>query len=608
LFRLGHEVHVVALSEGPNSERLQASGARLHWLSARGNHDPWIFGQFVRTMHAVRPDVVQVWLLQMEILGGLAATVLRLPWILSERASTMAYPPCAKHWVRVRVARSAAGIVSNSSAGDAYWRARVKAGIARYVVPNALPVAEIDATSPAAPEEMGIEAGEQVVLFAGRFSGQKNLGVLVTALRRVLAQPKTVAVLCGEGALRARVERQLAEHGIRDRVRFPGYVEDIWRWMKRADVFVAPSLFEGHPNAVLEAMACGCPLVVSDIPAHREFLDQTTALLVDPHDAEALALAVLDALAAPAAAWGRARNARARVTAFSAPVVARRYARSTRPCSRPAAATGAECREERPRMSVRPRVLFLGADSCDADLVTRWAAAGHLLLDAMLQRLEDPKWAAPPTARREAVRRFWRRVPFTWRRTFGRIPRAILHRAETRRVAAGRRGRRVFAVPDNNEQGAIRVNLIGRDAHGRVQPGAEYEAVLAYLREALLEVENVETGEPIVTGFQYPPTLHRGPFSNDLPGMTVEWNRSRPIRKIRSPRLGVIEGTSHTPRTGDHKPDGLLFVLHPGVTSGECDRIVDAIDLAPTITSLLGVPYDGFDGTPVPEILVRWGA
>ena len=198
-----------------------------------------------------------------------------------------------------------------------------------------------------------------------------------------------------------------------------------------------------------------------------------------------------------------------------------------------------------------------------------------------------------------------RGIPFAWRRPLARVPLAILRRAAIRRIAADRRGRRYFAIPDNNEQGAIRINLIGRDAHGRVQPGAEHAEVLAQLREALLELENVETGEPLVTGFQYPQALHPGRYSSDLPDMTVEWNRSRPIRKIRSPRVGLIEGTSPSARTGDHKPEGLLFVLHSGVVSRELDRIIDAIDLAPTITSLLGVAHDGFDGRPVPEILGR---
>jgi glycosyltransferase involved in cell wall biosynthesis len=322
---LGWDVHVAVLSGGPNLDRLEASGARVHRLKARGNYDPGIFWQLARTMRAVKPDLVQVWMVQMEVLGGLAATALRLPWIFSERASAMAYPPNVKHRLRVLVARGATAVTSNSVDGDAYWQTRVIGHVARYVIPNALPLTEIDAERSASPEETGIDAGHRVVLFVGRFSAQKNLQLLVPALRAVLAQPETAAVLCGEGPMEAEIERQLTEYGIRDRVRLPGYVPNVWRWMKRADVFVAPSLFEGQPNAVLEAMACRCPLVVSDIAAHREFLDETTALLVSPHDAAAFTQAILSVLAEPAAAATRARAARARVTAFSIPSVARRY-------------------------------------------------------------------------------------------------------------------------------------------------------------------------------------------------------------------------------------------------------------------------------------------
>lgn len=255
-------------------------------------------------------------------------------------------------------------------------------------------------------------------------------------------------------------------------------------------------------------------------------------------------------------------------------------------------------------------IATLASRAGEGTVIIVWCSHGMgphydatFLLDTMLQRLEDPKRAASAPAGLGAARRLWRWLPLVWRRKIGPVPLAILRRAKAIRVAAGRRKRRYFAVSDNNEQGAVRINLIGRDAHGRVQPGAEYEELLAYLRQALLELENVETGEPVVTGFQYPQALHPGPYANDLPDMTVEWNRSRPIRKIRSPRVGVIEGTSPATRSGDHTPEGLLFVLHPGVAAGELDRIIDAIDLAPTITSLLGVSREGFDGTPVPEIV-----
>jgi glycosyltransferase involved in cell wall biosynthesis len=73
-------------------------------------------------------------------------------------------------------------------------------------------------------------------------------------------------------------------------------VQDLWAWMKRADVFVSLSDFEGHPNAVLEALACGCRLVVSDIQAHRSVLDDEVAVFVNPADLEGIRRAIGDTL------------------------------------------------------------------------------------------------------------------------------------------------------------------------------------------------------------------------------------------------------------------------------------------------------------------------
>jgi glycosyltransferase involved in cell wall biosynthesis len=154
----------------------------------------------------------------------------------------------------------------------------------------------------------------------------KNLEVLVSALRRVLSDPRTVAALCGEGPLRSTLERSLAEYGIADRVRLPGYVSNVWGWLKRADVFVSVSRFEGQPNAVLEAMSCGCPVVVSDIPAHREFLDEESAVLVNVDAPAALAEAITGVLSENEAATRRAARARATVAQWSINAIGRRHA------------------------------------------------------------------------------------------------------------------------------------------------------------------------------------------------------------------------------------------------------------------------------------------
>ena len=153
---------------------------------------------------------------------------------------------------------------------------------------------------------------ENLVLCAGRIDLSKNVEGLIAALARTAGEVRFIAIVCGEGSHSRRVQRMARKLGIADRVVFAGYVDNLAAMMKRADAFVTLSRCEGCPNVVLEAMACGTPLVVSDTPAHREILDDRTALLVkldEPIEAgEAIKIALTD----KAAARGRAAAASAK--------------------------------------------------------------------------------------------------------------------------------------------------------------------------------------------------------------------------------------------------------------------------------------------------------
>src|SRR5207247_7944342 len=117
---------------------------------------------------------------------------------------------------------------------------------------------------------------------------EKNLDVLLEALVDVFAGHPAKAVFCGDGPLRGALEQKAASLGISDRTQFLGTVPNVWSWMKRAAVVVSVGLFEGDPNAVLEAIACGTPLVVSDIAGHRALLNESSAWVVDPYSATAV--------------------------------------------------------------------------------------------------------------------------------------------------------------------------------------------------------------------------------------------------------------------------------------------------------------------------------
>lgn len=322
LIQSGHQVHVGILDRGLVFARLEESGVTIHQIDSSGNYDPFVVFGLMRLVKSLRPDLVHTWLTRMDVLGGAVALACDRPWVLSERASAPYYAKSLKNWARCQIAKRASAIVSNSVAGDSYWKAVVGEKVQRFVVPNGVPLDDIDRASGTSsiPQATG-----PLVLYAGRFVAQKNVLGLVTALREVMDRSDAIAILCGEGALKLDVEQAIDRYALSNRVQVAGYQHDIWSLMKRASVFVSVSLFEGHPNTVLEAMACGCPLVVSDIPEHREFLTESHAWIVNPHDPARIADAICQALTDPPEAQRRATAARTKVQEYSVSAAARRY-------------------------------------------------------------------------------------------------------------------------------------------------------------------------------------------------------------------------------------------------------------------------------------------
>ncbi|MBV0902719.1 glycosyltransferase [Haloarcula salina] len=113
-----------------------------------------------------------------------------------------------------------------------------------------------------------------VVLFVGRLDSQKDLQTWLRAFDRVHeSRPDTRAVVAGQGPLREELHDSAEQMGISDAVSVPGYVDNPYRYMHRASVFLLTSRFEGLPTVLIEAMACGCPVVSTDCPSGpREIL------------------------------------------------------------------------------------------------------------------------------------------------------------------------------------------------------------------------------------------------------------------------------------------------------------------------------------------------
>lgn len=321
--RRGYDVVIASWAGGVHEARVRDAGVRLIRLR-RGHRHPGSLPELLALLHRFRPAVVHTWLTSMDLLGGVAARLTRTPWILCERSIGAPYPNPLKDWLRCRLARHAASVIANSRQGGEYWEKRLPPGHCS-VAPNALDLAAIDAADPTLPADAPWDLSRPLVLFAGRFEEEKNLPTTLRAFEAVAAATPARFALCGEGPLLPAVRAEVAAGPLAAHAWLPGYRTDVLSLLRSASVFVNLSRFEGMPNTVMEAAAIGCPMVVSDIPAHRELLGDGAALFVPADDAPAAAAAIGSVLERPQEARARADVAGAIVRRFTAARMADGY-------------------------------------------------------------------------------------------------------------------------------------------------------------------------------------------------------------------------------------------------------------------------------------------
>ncbi len=317
------EPHVHALGpEAPLAEPLRAAGIPVECLSVNRRRPIHAIHRLARSLRAFGPDLVQSFLFHANLAARLAALRAGRPWVVGG----LRVAEREKAW-HLRLDR----LTIRLTCGEVC----VSEGVRRFsietahlppdrltVIPNGIDPSPIDRAPALDRASLGIPPTAHLALFVGRLTPQKGVDLLLDAAEQVIAaRPDWHLAIAGAGpdqaALQARSDRSSLLTG---HVHWLGQRSDIPSLLKAADLLVLPSLWEGMPNVVLEAMSAALPVVASAVEGTEDLVETgRTGWLVPPGDRAALASALIDAasdperlslLSAPPAAFGSRPNSR----------------------------------------------------------------------------------------------------------------------------------------------------------------------------------------------------------------------------------------------------------------------------------------------------------
>ncbi len=168
----------------------------------------------------------------------------------------------------------------------------------------------------AARRELSFNPEAELIVYAGNLYASKGLGELIEAFIGLAeSRPRARLVVIGQGPYAETLTRRAAGRGLQERVIMAGRRDaaGVAVWMRAADLFCLPSYSEGCPNVVIEALACGRPVVATNVGGIPELVDNSCGILVPPHDAGRLRQALEQALSRT---WDYAAIARSRTRSW----------------------------------------------------------------------------------------------------------------------------------------------------------------------------------------------------------------------------------------------------------------------------------------------------
>jgi glycosyltransferase involved in cell wall biosynthesis len=276
------------------AKRLEETGVHIIFCG-RGKFDPGTLWDFIHIIRKKKIDVMHLQAYGASTFGRLAGIIEGVPTIVHVHDDASDYPWYQKLADLILYRFTDTAIAVSESVKKACVRKRRIQEDRIIVMHNAVSLEKFAMPESAVMEKevrrWGISPANKVVGTIAKLRKEKGVRYLLESVRKTAdVFPETIFLIVGEGPLRVELESLTRQLKIENNVVFAGYCQNIPSVLSLFDIDVMPSLTEGSPLSLLEAMAMGKPIIATDVGGMREILkDGETGLLISPKDSEALA-------------------------------------------------------------------------------------------------------------------------------------------------------------------------------------------------------------------------------------------------------------------------------------------------------------------------------
>jgi glycosyltransferase involved in cell wall biosynthesis len=304
----GYDVNIVIRKKGFFYQKLKGK-AKIHIVGDYKFLDFRLLLKLLKLIKLCKPNIIQTWLPQMNVVGGVACLITNKPWVATERTGKKYYQDKFRliNFFQEKIMPFSSVLVTNSKNGFLFWKNKIlKKNL--FLVNNAIDFGLINKFK---KKKYLMEKFK--LISVGRFEKSKGFNTVVRAIKEISPSVNINLKIIGYGNQKNEIIDLIRKLNLHRKIKVITDGKNWHKSLRDTVALISMSKFEGQPNVLLEAAAGNCPLIISDIPEHKEIFDKKSAIFVPLDNFKKLSEAILFLIHKPGYAQKMAKAAQLKI-------------------------------------------------------------------------------------------------------------------------------------------------------------------------------------------------------------------------------------------------------------------------------------------------------